>query len=148
MYDYHTLMLLPLDLQRRIIYYLNSADAISLTESNILFGKVNVSALHPLPMPSLHAYGGYHDGDIPQPYQPPRIKICSNIISNIHSIAVRAQWRDQSWGNQKGMLYIVATPTIQKLRNTTYDNESTQDQESTTNNNLFNGGRVVTMTAT
>jgi hypothetical protein len=136
---------LPVELQRRIVFFLNPTDALSFTTSNVLLGKVNVSALHPIPLVSLNVSGSRDSGDIPQPYEP-RIKPSSK-ISNIHSISVRAQWKDQGWGNRKGMLYIVATPTIKKLSNTTVETVPLQD-EASTNDDRYEGGRVVTMTTT
>jgi hypothetical protein len=138
-------LILPSELQRRIVYFLNSADAINFTKSNIVLGKVNVSKLHSIPLQSLHMVGLRDNGDIPQPYEP-RIKPTCK-ISNVHSMSVRAQWKDQGWGNMKGMMYIVATPktTTGKLGDMTTVADSTQDQ-TTSNNAPFDGGRVIAMT--
>ena len=138
----------PSELLRRIVYFLHPSDALIFTSSDVLEKRVNVSALRPKALPALRADDRFFYGDVPQPYEP-RIHFPCD-ISNIHSITVRTQWKDQGWGNQKGGLFIVATPKASKLDVAVVpavENDATVENANETLEDPFEGGRVVAETA-
>ncbi len=150
---------LPSELLRRVVYFLHPNDALILTSSNIFEGRVNVNALHPTPFPSMQVEDRHYPGEIPQPCEPRLQMPCD--VSNIHSITLRTQWKDQGWGNRKGGLMIVATPATTTTtathrataiadgtRGGTAEEHHPNHESTTAAEDPFDGGLVVAMTDT
>ena len=149
---------LPSELLRRVVYFLHPNDAVILTSSNIFEGRVNVNALHPTPFPSMQVEDRHYHGDIPQPCEPRLQMPCD--VSNIHSITLRTQWKDQGWGNRKGGLMIVATPatatsttrrataTAEGTPGGTNDDHNLDSTKAAEAEDLFDGGLIVATTHT
>jgi hypothetical protein len=142
------LLLLPLELQRRITPFLHPEDAMNLTESGVATNRMIVRALNPdrhpgKPLPPI--VGSYRTGDRPRP-SGLRLRLITEISKDVvHSMTLHAQWKDQGWGNQKGELFIAAHPRISTEEPDAVPGFSI-DFDVDDDRDPFDGGRVVAMT--
>lgn len=101
---------LPSDALNHAVSFLNSKDALQLSELNSSFREaLSLSTLHdPTPLITRNTWYGTRDEGSSTPRRSVWIPVL--FPHRTHSVVLTCKWRDQGFGNRKGALFVVAVP--------------------------------------
>jgi len=113
------LFALPLDALNHAVSFLDSKDALRLSELNSSFrDTLSLSALHnPTPLLIHNVWHGTHEEASNTPGR--SVWIPAHFPRRTHSIVLTCKWRDQGFGTRKGALFVVAVDVHDDPNSTT-----------------------------